>query len=254
MWTPSTRSSLVERNGTLHMALAVVGEGVRYVRFSDGVWSYHRASAFGPYSGYPHVAVLNDGPVVIIAQGGVQHPLTHSMSAMFASFTNDAGESWSPVVQVSDSSSQPTYDFRLLLDGSVLYAVWYQQTDDRGNPALAPKFMESPGRVHIARSEDGGRTWHRQLPSALLAAARGLQALLRPDHAILVALVDGESERVYTATWSNGWRPFETHPATPAPFNPTLGLDGAHRPVLTWGIRHSHEWVGTMMSTYVPCP
>lgn len=253
MWTQASRSSLVAHGGSLHLALAIMGGGVHYLRFSDGVWSNHIVGALGVSSGYPHVAVLDDGRVVIIAQGGIPHSLTHSMSVVYASFSDDAGRTWAPLTQVSDSVSQPTYDFHLLVDGSVLYALWYQQTDARGEPALKPTLMEGPGRVHIARSVNRGRTWQRFAPSSLLSAARGLRALLQPDHAILVALVDAGSERVYTAIWSNGWRPFDAHQAAPTPFNPTLGLDAAHRPVLTWGIRHSHDWLGTMMSTYVPC-
>jgi hypothetical protein len=196
---------------------------------------------------------LGDGRVVVVVQGGVPSPFTNFMSAMFASSSDDGGRSWAPSIQVSDPLSEPTYDLQLLADGDVLHAVWYQQTDERGEAALRPNLADGPGRVQIATSRDHGLTWQRAAASSLLPGAHGLQAIVQRDHAILVALINGTNQSVYTATWSNGWSAFESHDAQPQPFNPTLGLDGAQRPVLTWGIRHRHDWPGTMMSTYMPC-
>jgi hypothetical protein len=252
-WIESNRSSLTAGKQSLHLAVAISGEGIRYVRFANGHWTSHHVGLPASDAGYPNVAELSTGRVVVIAQGPVASKLTSSMSALYATRSDDGGAHWTRDNRISDSTSEPAFDAHLLRDADTLYAVWYQQTDARGEPALRTNFYRSPGRIHVARSSDGGIRWRHFAPTPLLATAGGLQALMQPDHSILVAVVDAANERVLTASWSHAWAPFLSHDAKPAPFNPTLGLDGAHRPVLTWGIRHTNDWLGTKVSAFVPC-
>jgi hypothetical protein len=254
MWNPSNSSPLVARGRTLHVLVFVQGEGLRHLRSDGGVWTNRHVEIPSSYAGYPHLVELRNGRLVLLVQGGVPHPGTSGMSAVFTTRSDDGGASWSPMVQISDSTAESAYDLRLLADErDVLYALWYQQTDEQGNPALSLSLGGSPGRIHVARSADRGVTWRRFPPTPLLPNANELQVLLRPDHSVLAAVVDGSGEQMLVTSWSGTWAPFLTVEAKPSPFNPSLGVGGAQRPFLAWGVRRTHDWVGTVLTRLLPC-
>lgn len=254
-WFSVVKSPLVKRDGAMHLVIEILGEGNRYLRLENGAWSIHRVNIVPYYVGYPQVAALGSGRVIVMLQGSVVSNVTQTMAGFYITRSDDRGVTWTPPVRISDSESEPTYDGQLVIDShDVLYALWYQQTDEQGNPALKPNIGDSPGRLHIARSSDDGFTWQRLAPTPLLSNASSFQALLQNDHSILGVLVSSTDQQIITTRWSNGWGPFDVVDARPRPSNPVFGLDGLQRPVLTWSIHHTHDWIGTMMSTYMSCP
>ena len=254
MFAPSSRSAIVTRGPTLHAVVGVQGEGLRYLRRERGVWTNRHIGIPSALMGYPTLAVLSTGRLVLIVQAGVDHPLTQSMSSVDVTWSDDDGVSWTTPLRFSSPSEEPVYDLKLLSDErDVLYAFWYQQTDRSGSPALGVTFGGGPGRVHSAQSTDGGATWRHFPPSVLLPNATDLQVLLRPHHSALAALANPRDEQMMSMTWSGVWSSPELLAAKPQPFNPSLGLGGAQRPVLAWGITHRPDWTMTMMTTYVPC-
>jgi hypothetical protein len=254
MWIPSNRSPLVVRGGSLHLAVAVRGEGVRYVRYADGRWSNRHVDIPAYDMGYPQLAVLRTGRVVLMVQGAVHSELTQFMAGMFVTWSDDGGRSWAPLVHISTPEGEPAYDGQLSIDDAdALYAAWYQQTDAQGNPALETSLGGSPGRIHVARSTDAGAAWQHFPGSALIGRGGGLQTMLRPDHSLLAAVVDAPHEQMLTTSWSGGWSPLQPMDAKPDPFNPALGLGGAQRPVLTWSVKRTPRWGGTMVTTFVAC-
>jgi hypothetical protein len=254
MWIPSNRSAVVLHEQSVHLAVSVMGEGIRYLHYSDGVWTDSHVDIPALHFGYPQLAVLSSGRVVLMVQGPAHSDLTHFMSGFYATWTDDGGKSWAPPVHISNSEDGPTYDAQLVVDvDDVLYASWYQQTDAKGQPALSPNVGTSPGRIHLARSTDGGAHWEQLGASSLFSGASGLLTMLLRDHSVLTAVLAAPNEQLVTQTWLNGWMPPLSVAAKPDPFNPSLGLGGAQRPVLTSGIRRKPHWGGTMVTTLVPC-
>ena len=254
LFTPSYRSPILARGGVLHAVVAMEGEGLRYLRRHKDVWTVRHVDIPRDLMGYPRIAALSSGRLVLIVQAGVLDPRTSWMSSVDVTWSDDAGASWTPPRRISTPDEEPVYDLQLFADEhDVLYAFWYQQTESDGAPALRPIFGASPGRIHAATSNDFGATWRHSPPSVLLPNAGELQLLLLPDHTALAALLNARDEQIITMLWSGSWSTPELIPARPQPFNPSLGLGGAQRPVLVWGITHQPDWTTTMMTTYTPC-
>lgn len=255
-WSSANTSALVTRGGTLHLVVSTVNEGLTYLHATDGRWTEQHVGISSLYYGYPNIAVLPSGRLVIVAQGLSKRgrPEGSSESGVFATRSDDGGASWSTPRLVSTANAEPAYDHHLLLDArGRLLIVWYQQTDSSGRPAERVALGNSPGRVQIAASTDGGASWRQLAPSALLPNADGLTVMQMDDGRLLVALADRVDEQIIITTWNDGWHPFAGIPASPGPFHPILGRGDAQRPVLTWGARRSHEWVTTVMTTLTPC-
>jgi hypothetical protein len=157
-------------------------------------------------------------------------------------------------VLISTGDAEPAYDFQLLESSARLYALWFQQTDSLGSPALTANISNSPGRIYIAESDDAGITWRQLAPTVLLQNADGLQAMVADDGTLIVAIADRVEEEILLTTWKGDWRPFARIPAAPNPAHPALGRGDAQRPVLTWGTRRSDGWIVTMITTLTPCP
>jgi len=254
LFSPSYRSPIVARSGVLHAMVGMEAEGLRYLRRSTDVWTLRHVGIQRDLMGYPSIAVLSTGRVVLIVQAGVLHPLTSSMSSVDVTWSDDDGVSWTVPRRISDPAAEPVYDLHLFADEQdALYAFWYQATDPDGTPTLRPMFGAAPGRVQAAESTDGGETWRHFPPSVLLPNAGELRLLLLPDHTALAALANARDDQIITMSWSGRWSTPELTSAGPQPFNPSLGLGGAQRPVLVWGITHRPDWTTTMMTTYVPC-
>ena len=254
MFAPAMRSPIVTRGHTLHAVVAVQGEGLRYLRRDKDVWTNRHIGIPATLMGFPRLGVLSTGRLVLIVQAGVDHPLTSSMSSVDMTFSDDDGASWTPPRRISDSTREPVYDLQLFRDErDVLYAFWFQQTDSAGSPALHVALGGSPGRIHVAQSADAGLTWRHFPPSALLPNASDLQLLLLPHHSALAVVANPRDEEMVSLTWSGRWSAPARIDARPQPFNPSLGLGGAQRPVLVWGITHQPDWTISMMTTYVPC-
>ncbi|HKW12302.1 MAG TPA: sialidase family protein [Gemmatimonadaceae bacterium] len=256
IWIPSSLSQLVARGRTLHAIVTFQSEGLRYLRSDRGRWSDRRVNlASGPFFGYPQLAVLSDGRIVLMVQGpGERIPSTSFASGAYVAFSDDQGATWSTPLKISARTGEPSHDFRLVVDEQdVLYALWYQQTDVLGNQAPRFTLGGTPGRIHVAQSFDRGVSWHQYAPSPLLDNAGELQVLLRRDHSLLAAVVDRAGERMLVASWHKEWSPFLSIDAKPHPANPSLGADDAQRPFLTWGTSHTHDWTVTMLTALVPC-
>ena len=255
MWIAAAVSPLVARGRTLHLMVGIEGEGLRYVRSDADVWTARHVNIPSPYMGYPHVAVLSSGRLVLMIQGLLAQPPAPPTSAVYITMSDDRGESWSTPIPISSVDESPAFDARLIADDrDILYAFWYQQTDEQGRPARGVALGGSPGRIFAAQSFDNGVTWQRGRATPLVANANELQVLLRRDRSVLTVVADGAGERMLISTWSNGWSPFTVIEAKPAPVNPSLGTDDAQRPLLTWAIRRTHDWLGTMATSLVPCP
>ena len=253
MWNSAQISPLVARGRSLHLVVGVQGEGLRYVRSAGDVWTDHHVTIPSDYQGYPHIAVLSSGRLVLMVQGNVDAP-ARSISGFLITRSDDGGQSWSPPVAISTPAEGPGYDGRLVVDErDILSAFWYQQTDSLGRPAERLALGGSPGRIYATQSFDRGLTWRPARPSSLIENANELQVLPRPDHSVLTVVADGQGERMLISSWSKGWSPFTVIGAKPSPINPSLGMDDAQRPLLTWAIRRSHDWLGTMATTLVVC-
>jgi hypothetical protein len=254
MWNSAMVSPLIAHGRSLHLVVAIQGEGLRYVRLDSGAWTERRVNIPSVYMGYPHITVMSSGRLLLLIQGDVAHPPAPAISGVYITRSDDRGESWSPPTPISRVDEAPAFDARLVVDDrDVLYAFWYQQTDQQGHPATGVTLGGSPGRIYATRSFDSGVTWQRTTSTPLIDNANELQVLLRRDHSVLAVVADGIGERMLISSWSSGWSPFTIIDATPHPFNPSLGTDDAQRPFLTWGIRRTHDWLGTMMMTLVPC-
>jgi len=254
MWNPAQMSPIVVHGHSLHLVVGVRGEGLRYLRSDGGVWTERHVNIPKVNMGYPHIAVLSSGRLVLMVQGNVNPSLAQAISGFYITRSDDAGDSWSPLTPITMVDEGPAFDARLLVDErDVLYAFWYQQTDEAGRPGQGVALGGSPGRIYATQSFDKGATWQRAMPTALIDNANELQVLMRPNHAVLAVVADGGGERMLISTWSDGWSPFTVIDAKPSPFNPSLGTDDAQRPFLTWGIRRSQEWLGTGTTTLVPC-
>ncbi|HET9728950.1 MAG TPA: sialidase family protein, partial [Acidimicrobiia bacterium] len=254
-WSSSTVSPLVMRGRTLHFVVSTKGEGLTYFHSVGAGWSAQHVGISNLYYGYPGLAVLPSGRLVLVSQGPSKRGRPGwGESGVFATRSDDGGVAWSAPVLVSTADGEPAYDHQLLLDGNgALHAIWFQQTDSLGNPALHPNLGNSPGRVHVAESVDGGITWRQLAPSALLQNADGLVSMVGDDGSLIVALADRVDERLLLTTWKGSWRPFARIPAAPNPGHPALGRGDAQRPVLTWGTRGPHGRVITMMTMLTTC-
>ena len=254
MWSSATVSPLVAQGHSLHLVVAIQGEGLRYVRFDRRGWTEQHVNIASGYMSYPRVAVLRAGRLVLLVEGALTRPPTPSVFGLHLTTSDDGGESWSPLIQISSRDEAPPFDARLLADErDVLYAFWYQQTDHEGDPATGVTLGGTPGRIYATQSFDRGATWRPPTPTPLIDNANELQVLLRPDHSVLAVVADGAGERMLISSWSSSWSPFTVIDAKPKPFNPSLGTDEAQRPFLTWGIRRTHDWLGTMATTLVAC-
>ncbi|HEY2378415.1 MAG TPA: sialidase family protein [Gemmatimonadaceae bacterium] len=253
-WTTAQASPIVARDRSLHLMVGIQGEELRYVRFDGGAWTVRRVGIDPLYVGYPRLAVLSTGRVVLLIQGNMTRPPVRAIDGFFITSSDDGGRNWSPPAPISRVEDGPDFDGRLLVDDKdVVYAFWYQQTDASGKPAQGVSLGGSPGRIYATQSFDRGATWRRAMPTSLIANADELQVLLRPDHSVLSVLADGDGKRMLASTWSNGWSDFAIIDAKLSPYNPALGTDDAQRPLLTWGIRREPSWVGTMTTSLVPC-
>jgi hypothetical protein len=178
------------------------------------------------------------------------------VSGLYAIATEDDGATWSVPVPISSLASEPAYDARLLPEtrDGVLRLVWYQMTDSAGNPTARMALGGSPGRVRLAESHDGGRSWRQLAPSQPLRFADGLQAQALSDTSVLVVLADRIDEQIVFTTWAKGWRPLSYIDAKPEPVEPVIGRDDAQRLVLSWGtIRRPLRWFLSMSTTLTPC-
>jgi hypothetical protein len=253
-WSSANVSELVRGGRTLHFVVSTTGTGLTYFHASDGQWTEQHVGISSLYYGYPQLAVLPGGRLVLVVQGVSNRGRDGwAESGVFVSRSDDEGLTWTTPALISTADAEPAYDFQLLSARDRLYALWFQQTDSSGSPALTPNISNSPGRVYIAESVDGGATWRQLAPSALLLNADGLQSMVGDDGSLIVTLADRVEEEILLTTWRNGWRPFARIPASPNPFHPTLGRGDAQRPVLTWGTRRPHGWVITMMTILAPC-
>ena len=254
MWHSAMVSPLVARGRSLHLIVGIQGEGLRYLRSDSGVWWDHHVSIRSTYTGYPHLAILSSGRLVVAVQGPLALAGTRTTSAVYITTSDDGGVRWSPPIQISSPDDSPAFDVRLVADGrDALSAFWYQQTDTRGRPAAAITLGGSPGRIYVAQSLDRGATWRAATPTVLIENANELQVLLRHDRSVLTVLADDLHERMLISRWFDGWSRFTVIDAKPAPVNPSLGMDDAQRPFLTWGIRRSHDWLGTIVTRLMPC-
>jgi hypothetical protein len=254
MFAPAMRSPIVARGGTLHAVVAVQGEGLRYLRRENAVWTNRHIDIPPSLMGFPRLAVLGTGRLVVIVQAGIDHPLTSWMSAVNVAWSDDAGASWTQPRRISNRTEEPVYDLQLFADErDVLYAFWFQQTDSTGSPALAFTLGATTGRIHAAQSTDGGVTWRHFPPSPLLPDASDLQVVLLPDHTALALVADPRAERMVSLAWSGSWSPPELIDAKAQPFNPSLGLGGAQRPVLVWGSTRQPDRTISIMTMYAPC-
>ena len=254
IFAPAMRSPIVARGQRLHAVVAMQGEGLRYLRRDSDVWTNRHIDIPPALMGFPRLAVLSSGRLVLIVQAGVDHPLTSSMSSVDVTWSDDDGASWTSPHRISGPDEEPVYNLQLLADDrDVLHALWFQQTDSAGRPALGVTLGGSPGRIHLAQSADGGLTWRHFPPSALLPNATDLQAVLLPDHTALAVVANPRDEQMVSLRWSGSWLRPQAIDAKPQPFNPSLGLGGAQRPVLVWGITRQPDWTISMMATYVPC-
>jgi hypothetical protein len=253
-WMSANVSPLVARLGVVHLVVAVRGEGLRYFRFEHGAWINRRVDINSALMGYPHIALLRSNRMVLMVQGALQGPPSEYTAGFFATWSDDDGIHWAPPVAISTFADGPAYDGQLLVDDrDVLHAFWYQQTDPDGHPATRLSLGGSPGRIYASRSTDGGRTWEPAAATPVIENANELGVVLRRDRSVLAVLGDRAGERTLITTWSNGWSPITTIDAKPDPFNPSLGTDDAQRPFLTWGIQHTRDWLGSMMTALVPC-
>ena len=254
MWNSANISPLVAHGRSVHLVVGIMGEGLRRFRLDTGAWTNAHVDIPREYMGYPSLAILSSGRMVLIVLGGVFGPPPQYTSGFFATWSDDGGTTWSTPVPISTLADGPAYDARLLVDDrDKLYTFWYQQTDSTGEPARGLSLGGSAGRLHAAQSIDGGVTWLRTAPTTLIDNADELRVLLRPDRSVLAVVADRSGKRMLLTTWSNGWSPFTTIEAKPDPFIPALGTDDAQRPYLTWGIRRTRSWRGTMLTTLVPC-
>ena len=254
LWSSAFVSPLVAHGSSLHLVVATLGEGLWYVRFTNGMWTDRRISIPSVYAGYPRLAVLSSGRLVLAVQGDVAHPPASGVSGIYTTRSDDAGERWSTPTPISTVEEGPAFDARLVADDrDVLYAFWYQQTDKQGHPATGVTLGGSPGRIYATQSFDRGVTWERPKPTPLIENANELQVLLRRDHSVLTVVADGVGEHMLINGWSNDWRSFTAIDAGPAPLNPSFGMDDAQRPFLSWAIRRTHDWLGTMATALVPC-
>jgi hypothetical protein len=253
-WSSASVSQLVMHDGILHLAVATLGQGIFYLHGAGGRWAVQRIGSASPLLGYPNLAVLASGRLVLVVQSPSGTVTRGVGSGAFALHSDDGGATWSPPQLISTVDAEPAYDHQLLLDPlGRLHAVWFQQTDSSGEPATQANLSNSPGRVHIAESVDNGLTWRGLPPSDFLPNADGLQTMQADDGSILVALADRAGERILLTTWRDGWRPFSGIPAAPNPFHPIFGRGDAQRAVLTWGSRRAHEWVVTLFTTLTSC-
>lgn len=256
-WGSSSLSQLVLRGRTLHFVVSTKGkgEGLTYFRGADGRWTAHHVAISPQYFGYPSLAVLPSGRLVLVSQGPSHRGRPGwGESGVFATRSDDDGATWTTPVLVSTAEGEPAYDHQLQLDRKGrLRVLWFQQTDSLGNPALHPNLGNSPGRVYVAESLDGGVNWRQLEPSALLQNADGLVSMVADDGSLVVAVADGVHEEILLTTWNGSWHAFARIAAAPDPFHPALGRGDAQRPVLTWGTRRSHDWLTTMVTTLTPC-
>jgi hypothetical protein len=253
-WSSATVSPLIVRGRTLHFVVSTSGEGLTYFHATGGRWMAQHVGIPIVYNGYPALAVLGSGKLVLLAQGPQRRGREGwSESGVFISRSDDGGLTWTTPALISSGDAEPAYDFQLLESHGRLYALWFQQTDSLGRPALAPNLSNSPGRIYVAESADAGATWRQLAPTALLQNADGLQAMVGDDGVLIVTLADRVAEDILLTTWKGAWRPFARIPAAPNPSHPTLGRGDAQRPVLTWGTRRPHGWVTTMITSLTPC-
>lgn len=255
-WSSANVSQLVMHNGTLHLAVSTMGEGITYLRQTDGTWTAHHIAALPPeYFGYPGLAVMPSGRIVLVVQSPPERVRNGIGSGVAVTRSDDGGLTWTPPQHISTPDQEPAYDHQLLLDpAGRLHAVWFQQTDSLGNPARQANISNSPGRVHIAESSDAGVTWQVLAPTALLQNADGLQTFQMDDGSLIVGLADRLGERILLTSWRGSWQLLASIDARPNPFHPAFGWGDAQRPVLTWGSRRAHEWVVTLFTTLGSCP
>jgi hypothetical protein len=259
-WDVANSSRLVARGNKLHFAGSVMGGTILYGTATDGRWTTHPVGFPRELAimGYSTIAELSSGRVVLVAQGlAADSPRAHdAVSGLYAIATDDGGVTWSTPVPISSLASEPAYDARLLPEtrGGVLRLLWYQMTDSAGAPTLRVSLGGSPGRVRLAESRDGGRSWKQLAPSEPVPFADGLQVEAMSDSSFLVVLADRVDEQILLTTWMNGWRPFGYIDAKPEPMHPVIGRDDAQRLVLSWGtIRGPMKWFLSMSTTLTPC-
>ena len=254
-WTSSSVSQLLLVGRTLHFAVSTPGEGISYFRGSGGDWKVSVIGIDRTFTGYPSIALLPAGRIVLVIQGGSPSVNNGISSSVYATRSDDGGDTWSRPQLISSAESEPAFDFQLLRSSTGrLHAVWFQQTDSLGHPARHPNLGNSPGRIQIAESSDGGVSWHMLTPTALLANADGLQVLQTLNGALIATVADRVAEQVLVTQWNGRWLPFGKIAASVDPFHPALGWGDAQRPILTWGSRRTHDWYTTWTSTLTPCP
>jgi hypothetical protein len=254
-WASSTVSPLVLHDAVIHLAVSTAGEGITYIHGRADHWTARRiVLPTAAYYGYPNLAVLPSGRLVLVMQGPSGTKQNGVGGAVFTSHSDNGGESWSAPLLISTAAGEPAFDHQLVMGAAgALRVIWFQQTDSSGEPAKQVALGNSTGRVHIAESTDGGERWHLLAPTALLPNVDGLQVMLADDGSLLVALANRVDQQILLTRWSGTWRPFASIPAAPAPFHPVFGRGDAQRPVLTWGSRRTHEWVTTMITTLTLC-
>ena len=254
-WTAANVSPLLLVGRTLHFVVSTQGEGISYFRGSGNRWKVSLVGIPSRYVSYPSIAVMPSGRIVLIVQGGSPKVPNGISSSVYATHSDDAGISWTPPQLVSSPGSEMAFDFALLMNAAgTLHALWFQQTDSLGNPAVRPNLGNSPGRVQIAESRDGGVTWRLLPPSPLFANADGLQVVQTGDGSIVAALANRVAEQILVTRWNGRWLPFARIAAAPDPLHPALGWGDAQRLILTWGSRRAHDWYTTLVTELTSCP
>jgi hypothetical protein len=258
MWNQAHASRLVMQGDTLHFAVTTLDGSNIYVHGVNGHWMTRIVDVPRRLQmlGYPRIAVLPNRRIVLIAQGiAIRPPEKLGLSGVYATWSDDGGESWVPPVLVSSRDAEPAYDMQLLPEvNGVLRAFWYQVTDTLGHPSTDISLSGAPGRIHLAESIDGGQSW-RQLPaSELLPSGFALDVLQMDINTVLVVLVDRRKARLPITTWSGVWRPFSFINAQADPMFAFLGRYDAQRLVLTWGtVEGPPTWFLSRVTTLTPC-
>jgi hypothetical protein len=254
-WTSSSVSQLLLVGRTLHFAVATPGKGISYFRGSGSRWKVSVVGIDPTFTGYPSLAVLPAGRIVLVIQGGSPGANNGISSSVYATHSDDGGDTWTPPQRISSAASEPAFDFQLRRSpAGALHVVWFQQTDSLGRPAPRPNLGNSPGRIQMAESNDAGVSWHALPPTSLLANADGLQLLQTPNGSLIATVADRVAEKVFVTQWNGRWLPFGKIDASGNPFHPALGWGDAQRPILTWGSRRTHDRYTTWMTTLTPCP
>lgn len=190
----------IDATGTLHLAMTgnirpLGGSVVVYARKAPGAeWQTHPLSSH--VGSYAALTVTRGGAVVLAYVGTAPSAPPHTV---FVSVSPDRGTTWTP------------WQIAVPADVGRIYAVWLDE-DARGSIRLvwrqdsaAPVGCSALG---IARSDDGGLTWHplgqTQIPPSALHGSERAQGL---GDAFQVGWVNREGRvgRAQRILWNGRW-------------------------------------------------